>query len=184
MKSTHTLVEVLVDGEWRVIDPEFVVIPHNAADGSYATADDMRAATRAKNWSALRYEWLTERGDFFARRYYLDYPLVFANTYDQNHGTLKAPLDPDAVSKFYVPIGSLPPPGAYGVYALQCAPGAATATSVIDGTPKTFDCDAAGIAHTTKATTDEPQGGEVVLQPQRFVFPWDGTCNILSACSP
>lgn len=181
--DSHSLVEVFVDNDWRVVDPEFALIPHNTVDDSYATADDMRVATRAKNWSAIRYEWLTDRADFFVRRYYLDYPLVFEHTYNQDHTTLKVALDPDFITKFYVPLGALPPPGAYGVYALQCAPGAIQATSIIDGVVKTFDCNSAGIAHTVKATTDEPQGGEVVLEPQRFVFPWDGTCNILSVCS-
>jgi hypothetical protein len=29
----------------------------------------------------------------------------------------------------------------------------------------------------------EPRGGAVVLQPQRYVLPWDGTRNVLSVCA-
>ncbi len=67
---------------------------------------------------------------------------------------------------------------------MQCQVGADTATATIDGVERTLPCDPElGVSHILKATTALPHGGAVVLEPQRFVFDWDGTCNVVSACS-
>ena len=43
-----------------------------------------------------------------------------------------------------------------------------------DGQEITYPCEE-GVTHVRKATTVTPEGGAILIQPQRFVFPWDGT---------
>lgn len=174
----HTLVELYdqTTGRWELIDPTFGLAPHNAADGSNATLDDMRNATRSENWNAITYEYLTPSGDSFASLYYLDYPLLFANTYLSGSDplTLSEPVDPDTVTKFYQTVGPVVAPGQFGAYALQCPAGAAQATATVDGTSQTFDCDPTlAVTRVFLATTAESQGSAVLLAPIRVHFPPD-----------
>jgi hypothetical protein len=174
----HTLVELFdaTQGRWFLADPTFGLALHNAADGSGATLDDMRNATRSQNWNAITYEYLTATGESFAGLYYLDYPLLFVNTYisDSDPMALEGPVDPDTVSKFYQAVGSLAAPGKFGPYALQCGAGAAQASATVDGTSQSLDCDPTlGITHVFLATTVDPQDGAVLLSPIRVVFPGD-----------
>jgi hypothetical protein len=174
----HTLVELLDEGtnRWVLSDPTFGLTPRNAGDNSIATLDDMRAAARSQAWNAISYEYLTTSGASFANYYYLDYPLLFVTTYvsgrPSDQPELSEPVDPQTLTKYYVPVGSLAPPGVYGAYALQCPVGAEQISPVINGTAQKLDCDPTlSATHTILATTIVPQDGAVVLQPQRFLFP-------------
>jgi len=175
----HTVAEVY-DGEaWRIVDPTFGWIPRNP-DGSGATRNDLHRAARAHAWASIAYQYVTAKADFYGRRNYLDWPLYWVDTYDG-----EIDLDDDAddavALEFYVPLGSLPPPGAKGVYALQCAAGATSAAALWDGVELSYPCNQ-GVTHVRAASSVIPQEGAVLLQPVRFVFPWDGTCNVVSAC--
>jgi hypothetical protein len=172
----HVLVEMLDEatGQWVLSDPTFGLIAHNASDNSIATLAQMQAAARDEAWSLITYEYLTPTGIMFAYNYYLDYPLLFVNTYvsGQQPPTLTLPADPDTITKYYVPVGSLAPPGAYGAYALQCPNGATSTSAVVDGVSRNLDCDATfGVSQIVLATTIVPQDSAVVLKPRRFVFP-------------
>jgi hypothetical protein len=174
----HTLVELLDEGthRWVLTDPTFGLTPRNASDNSIATLDDMRVAARSQDWNAISYEYLTTSGASFANYYYLDYPLLFVTTYvsglPSDQPTLSEPVDPDTLTKYYVPVGSLAAPGVYGAYALQCPAGVVQITPVVNGTVQTLDCDPTLRAtHTILATTIVSQDGAAVIQPQRFLFP-------------
>ena len=172
----HTLVELYDEGSgrWILADPTFGMAPHNAVDGSVATLDQMRAATRSQDWDAITYEFFTPTADSFANYYYLDYPLLFVNTYasDSSPLALSGPVDPDTVSTYYQPVGSLDAPGKFGPYALQCPAGAAQVTATVDGNSRTYDCDATlAVTHIFLATTVAPQDGAVLLAPIRVHFP-------------
>jgi hypothetical protein len=170
----HTLVELLDEAtqRWVLVDPTFALAPHNAADGSRATLDDMRRSARQGDWQAITYEFLTPEGDQYVQDGYIDYPLYFDHTYvsGANPAQLSEPLDDSVVQRFYIPIGTLPPPGYFGVYAVQCADGAAAASTLVDGVPVTLPCPTLGVSWLQLETTNVPTDGSVVLQPVRFVF--------------
>ena len=133
---------------------------------------------RAKNWSAITYEFFTPDAEKWAQRNYLDWPLYFVNTY--LYGLLTVPALSD-LSGYYIPLGTLSTP-APGVYALQCPAGAVSASAIYDGTDVSYPCNQ-DVTRTRIGSTVMPDDGAVVLQPVRFVFPWDGTCNVVSVCS-
>jgi hypothetical protein len=168
----HTLVELFEEasGRWVLVDPTFGLAPRNAADGSRATLDDMRRSVRGGYWNAITYEFLTPEGDRYAQDGYMDYPLYFYNTFVS--GAVPARLGEelfDPVARVYIPLGSLPPPGQTGIYALRCADGQ-SANAVVNGVPVTLPCPALGVTWMQWQTTDLPSDGSVVLQPLRFVF--------------
>jgi hypothetical protein len=173
----HTPVELFDESSqrWVLVDPTYALAPHNA-DGSRATLDDMRRSARTGDWQAITYEFLSPEGDQYAQDGYIDYPLYFDNTFvsGANPAELSQALDDTVVQRFYIPIGTLPPPGYRGVYALQCADGATTASAVIDGVPATLECPTLGVSWLHIQTSDVPSDGSVVLQPVRFVFTRNG----------
>src|SRR5262249_36074383 len=174
----HTLVELFDESsqKWVLVDPTFALAPHNASDGSRATLDDMRHSARTGDWQAITYEFLAPEGDLYAQDGYIDYPLYFDNTYvsEANPAQLSEPLDDTLVQRFYIPIGTLPPPGYRGVYAVQCADGASTASTILDGVPATLACPTLGVSWLQIETSNVPTDGSVVLQPVRFVFTRNG----------
>jgi hypothetical protein len=80
--DSHAVVEILDtdSGRWLVLDPTFGIETMNA-DGVPATAEEISAAARGRNWSLLSFRFLTPAGDSYARNYYLDYPLLYLNVY-------------------------------------------------------------------------------------------------------
>lgn len=176
----HSLIEVNESGRWVLVDPYFAIIPHNA-DGSGATAADMQSAVRSMNWRAISYEYLTEKGASFAHRNYLDWPTYFVNSYEiDNRDTLMLTEAPYSdVQRFYQPAGT-----GYGIYAVQCNPGADSAVATIDDKTITFPCDkATGMTRNVGVNTTVNTVDGVLVQPRRFVFTWDGTCNVMSVCT-
>jgi hypothetical protein len=90
--DSHVVVEIFDtdSGRWLVLDPTFAIQTLNA-DGLPATAAEISEAARTRNWSLLSYNYLTPAGDLYARRYYLDYPLLYLNVYD---GGSTSPVEP------------------------------------------------------------------------------------------
>lgn len=68
-------------GRWIVLDPLFGVAPRRTADGAWATAEDVQAATAAQQWHDIDYDALHPLAPTVLSAYYLDYPLLFVNVW-------------------------------------------------------------------------------------------------------
>jgi hypothetical protein len=68
-------------GRWLVLDALFGVAPRRAADGAWATAEEIQAATTAKQWLDIDYHALHPLAPAVLSGYYLDYPLLFLNVW-------------------------------------------------------------------------------------------------------
>jgi hypothetical protein len=81
--DTHTLTEMFVPEtqKWMLLDPTFDLTVKRASDGGWATAEDVSAATRGQQWGDVSYEFLGPLADYYARRYAIDYPLLYVNVY-------------------------------------------------------------------------------------------------------
>jgi hypothetical protein len=171
--DTHTLVEMLDPGSnrWMLLDPTFDLTATRSADDSWASAEDISAATRAQTWSDITYVFLGAAGDSYARAYYLDYPLLYVNVYHQGDPVIAGQGGPVLVYMNQVP---LPVSGSHHIYAVGCT-GDQTAPLRVDGSDVTFDCTGVdGLsqvfgASTIEATTGTP-ASVVIYQPRRYVF--------------
>jgi hypothetical protein len=169
----HTLVEVYTDGDWRLVDPTFGLIPHNAGDSSIATGSDVRAATRAQTWGDITYEFVTPRGSGYVTTDYIDWPLYFVNLYvGGQEDVIDGDIEQDVLTKYYVPIGTAT---TYGSYVLQCPEGQSQGQVIADGVAQALDCPMLGMSHVQPYQSLVPTDGGVVWAPQRFVFQWDGS---------
>lgn len=79
----HALVELYHPEllRWILFDPTMNLTMKRSVDGQFASVQDVSQATRTFDWSAITYVFLGKEGDQFARNYYVDYPLLFLNTY-------------------------------------------------------------------------------------------------------
>ncbi len=77
----HTLTELQnsENGRWILLDPTFALIARKAESGEFSSVSELSVATRALELSKIEYEFVGGWDDEFARRYYLDYPILFAN---------------------------------------------------------------------------------------------------------
>ena len=170
--DSHTLVELLdpATSRWMLLDPTFDLTALDA-DGSFATFDDVSAATRAFAWTAITYQYLGVAGDASARAYYIDYPLLFLNRAGAD------PLDPPFPYLQSSPLPYLRPstlPSNVGgpFFVIGCG-STSTAQVTIDGSVQTVACD--GAAATSGAfyatSVAAPSGSSFTLYVlTRFVF--------------
>ena len=168
--ETHTLVEMFHsdDNAWIIIDPTFELMARRAADGHWATKEDLHNATIARNWSAISYVSFGPQGTRPGIDYYLDYPLLFLNV---------LPLEPygsDADPRPYMQsLAQLPSGSTTGLYILTSNQ---TPLSVlINGQQQTLDCKAIyGFCHIIFARSISlPTGSTAQVQawqPLRYVF--------------
>lgn len=172
--DSHTLVEVFdpESSRWLPIDPTFALFPVRAADSIPATAAEVSAAVRARDWGAIDYQFFSPAGPAVAAGYYLDYPLLFTNVHDA--GTLM-PVDPvPSVIDFFQSLGSVvggPP----GPVAVRCLGESDIASVVIDGTEREYACTGPDRkTHVFLAGTAAPaeDGDQQIdfIRPLRFVF--------------
>ncbi len=137
--DTHTLVEVFdaTANRWITLDPTFGLVTLRS-DGTPATSAEVSMAVRAQNWAALKFEFLTPAGSFYANDYYIDYPLLFMNV-ESADGTDAIQTAPVSLAAYY---DSLPLPisNAQGSYSLKCASGYTSATARVNGIAQTFPC--------------------------------------------
>jgi hypothetical protein len=170
----HTLVEFQnSDGRWVIADPTFGFLASRHADGELAGAIDIELATRARDWTAIDYEFVTPDGAEFAEEYYFDYPLLFLNVLAPASGSdyllpLESPLS------FFDNLGTGPVSGR-DIYGIRCLAGQAEVTILINGSPRNVLCEPGidGISHVFSADTVEipiGAGSVQLLKPQRFVF--------------
>jgi hypothetical protein len=166
--DTHTLVEFWnTDFErWMLLDPTFDMTMTRASDGTWASAEDMNAATLNQQWSAIHYQYLGGWGDSLATAYYLDYPLLYLNLQPlPQPGQGQDPMP-------YLIRQSGPPLSQTGIYVLQCY---GTTTVVIDGVTSQPNCN--GIDSLSQvmgaSTIQMPLGSTAILNiysPVRNVF--------------
>jgi hypothetical protein len=131
----------------------------------------MAAAADAEQWHDISYEYLGPRGDFYARRYYLDYPLLFLNIF--HAGQPRTPGLGKPVLRFMDPV-AMPVSGSPSVFVVRCTEGT-TAVLMIDAVASTIDCSGVdGLSYAFGARqiapTDATPASVTVLRPKRFVF--------------
>jgi len=171
-RSAHTLVELqqLSSSQWMLLDPTFDLTILRS-DGSYATAEDVSAATRATDWTGLSYYFLGAAADFYVRHYYLDYPLLYANVIHQGqsftpNGTWASPLP-------Y--LFEVTAPTAYlQTYVIRCTTGNVVQV-LIDGTLTTLACtgiDTTSAAFVASVVAAPNATGPTfrLYQAERFIF--------------
>lgn len=91
--EAHTLVELFDSSQqsWILVDPTFSLSVRRASDGHWATAEDMMISARSMRWSDITYVFLGAEEDGYARRYYMDYPLLFMNIWSDSVDFSKIP---------------------------------------------------------------------------------------------
>lgn len=167
----HALVELQepVGATWMLLDPTFDLTVKQASNGRWATAADVSTATRAMHFQDLTYQFLGSRGDFFARTYYLDYPLLYLNVYADG-----APLEPTTAASSMPYLDAVALPIAQeGLYALQGTP-SRTTDAVVNGDAVTLAFDLVdGLTYVFYAFEIEASAGRpppLAFRPRRFVF--------------
>jgi hypothetical protein len=142
LTGAHTLVEMFdtTSQRWLILDPTFDLTARRS-DSTWATADDVGAATSAFNWSAVSYDFLGPDGDAYVRHYYLDYPLLFLNVYHQGDA-FQIGAGPSTLP--YLLSTALPASDSPDIYVAHCLNGQAAVDVIIDGVLTTLSCDGAG----------------------------------------
>jgi hypothetical protein len=158
----HTLVELFSStiNRWMLLDPTFDLSVRRT-DTSWATAEDVSQATLAANWNSVVYVFLGGSGDAYARSYYLDYPLLFANIYHQGQPiTLGQGV---SVLPFLAP-AAIPSNDAVQTFVVRCA--SPTVVNVtIGGSPRDLPCN--GVDSLTPGfigTVAAPANGQPAFQ--------------------
>ena len=114
-----------------ILDPTFGLVAQRASDGSWASADDIFAATRDSHFTAINYQFLTPLGSSIAKNYYLDYPLLYAHVYSSS-GQI---TDTDnSVLPYFQAVGSSTVASG-GFYAIQCPAGQSQITAMMNDAP-------------------------------------------------
>jgi hypothetical protein len=171
--DAHTLVELLnPETQARMLlDPTFDLTAKRTADGSYATAEDVSAATHNQQWTDISYVFLGPLNDHYGKTYIMDYPLLYNDIYHSGqHWTngQGAPVLP------YMNELTMPVSGTRQAVAIGCGTDK-TAVLSIDGVEQVIDCSGVdGLSHIFYASTLVPtaQTRETVkvYRPQRNVF--------------
>ena len=172
--DTHTLVEVLNDDtqRWMLLDPTFDLSVKGTVTGDWATAEDMSAATRALLWGDVSYVFLGSAGDAYVRAYYIDYPLLYVNVY-QNGAQPIANAQSGSVTP-YLEEFAIPSADPLQTWVVGC-PGEQTADLDIDGAGSTVACDGTdGLSRvfiaSTIATNSATSTSVTLYRPRRYVF--------------
>jgi hypothetical protein len=171
--DAHTLVELFNPdtNSWLLLDPTFGLTVRRTADGGFATAEELSAATAAQQWSDMTYEFLTAEGDSYARGYYIDYPLLFVNVYHQGHPPVNGVGGP--VLPYLEPV-TLPISGEHLAWAVGCT-GSQTTYLWVNGVNTTIACNGVdGVSVMFGASqlsiTSQTAPSTTVYRPKRFVF--------------
>src|SRR5436190_865517 len=171
--DAHTLVEMYEPNSqrWMLLDPTFDLSVKRTSDGQWAAAEDVSNATRTQRWSDLSYVFAGTAGDYWARNYYLDYPLLFVNTYHAGEPRIAAQGGPVLPYMTEVP---MPVSGKYGMYAVGCS-SVTTTTLKIGGIDQAVDCSGVdGLSYVFGANTISPTAqtdpATKAYRPRRYVF--------------
>lgn len=163
--ESHSLAEMYNsdEGRWVILDPTFSIAITRTADGRYATKEEVQQATLAQRWGDITYTPLSSFGDLLLRDYAIDYPQLYLNIAGGSTGNSPLP---------YLQGVSLPTSSA-AIYCLQSP--AQSATVIVDGTVRVFDCKATDDVSMQFAATSIslPTASVAAVQAyktQRFVF--------------
>ena len=130
----------------------------------------MSTATRGEQWSNVSYVFLGGLGDYYARGYYLDYPLLFVDIYHAGQAVISGQGGPVLPYMATVPT----PVSTQAVYAVGCAADLVT-DLLVDGVDTSIDCSGVdGLSYVfwagSIALTAQTSPSTIVYQPLRFVF--------------
>jgi hypothetical protein len=171
--DAHTLAELFNPDTqtWMVLDPTFDLSVRRAADNGWATAEDVSTATRNQRWGDVSYVFLGPLGDYYARRYAIDYPLLYNNVYHTGDRWVKGVGGPVLPYMQEVP---MPPTGSYTWYSVGCS-SVQTTILRVNGVDQTIDCSGVdGLSKIFGATTILPTGqtdpSVKLYRPRRYVF--------------
>jgi hypothetical protein len=171
--DTHALAELFVPDTqtWMILDPTFDLTVKRASDGTWATAEDVSAATRAQLWNDVSYVFLSPLGESVARAYLIDYPVLYVNVYHAEQTMTNGrggPVMP------YMNEGVMPVSGSYAGYVIGCT-GVTSTSLLINDIDQTVDC--SGVDGLSRvfgakriAPTDRTAAGVKLYQPRRYVF--------------
>ena len=166
--STHTLVQFWDTDlqRWMLLDPTFDLTVTHASDGTWATMEDMNAATLNQAWTSITYQFLGAWGNAIAEAYYLDYPLLYLNISPVTDHPGQDPM-PYLVQQSALPIDQT------GTYYFQCS---GSITLIINGVSQQVACnqiDSLSIVYGAQ-TIALPAGSNSnveVYSPVRNAFP-------------
>ena len=171
--DAHTLVELFnPESQSRMLlDPTFDLTARRTSDNAYATAEDVSAATHNQQWDAIAYTFLGPPGDYYAKTYIMDYPLLYNNVYHSGQQWINgvgAPVLP------FMDEVAMPIAGSRLAFAIGCGTDR-TATLSVDGVVQTIDCSGVdGLSHIFYASsivpTTQTSTAVKVYRPQRRVF--------------
>jgi hypothetical protein len=166
-QDVHTLVKMwnTATQDWLMLDPTFALTMKRASDGEWATPSDMHNATVSKSWNSIQYVFVGPSGDALAKRYYIDYPLLFLS--DLPAGGVWPDPRP-----YMTPVS--PPPGPLkAIYAIESNTNPVTVT--VDGQRLTLDI-TDGVSRIFFARSIAvPPGSAAQIQVyklNRYVFPF------------
>ena len=127
----HTLVEFFNEDqqEWMLLDPTFNFSMKRAADGKWATANDMHQATLSQQWDEIDYVYL---GNSPVGTYYVDYPLLFLNLSAIQFGVTETDSALSYLEEVPLPVDELSP----NVYILKNE--TPLGTLLVDGVNRTI----------------------------------------------
>ena len=171
--DAHTLAELFNPDTqtWMLLDPTFDLSVKRAADNVWATAEDMSTATRNQRWGDVLYVFLGPLGDYYARPYAIDYPLLYNNVYHTGDPLLKGVGGPVLPYMQEIP---MPVSGSRQYYAIGCT-GSPTAVVSINSIEQSVDCSGVdGLSHVFGANlilpTAQTAPSVKVYRLRRYVF--------------
>ena len=124
-----------------------------------------------QRWGDVSYVFLGPFGDYYARRYAIDYPLLYNNVYHAGDRWVKGVGGPVLP---YMQEVAMPPTGSYTWHSVGCS-GVQTTILRVNGVDQTIDCSGVdGLSKifgaTTIATTDQTAPFVKLYRPRRYVF--------------
>ncbi len=170
----HALIQASPDGgeSWMLLDPTFDITMKRASDGGWARAEDVSDATQTADWGAIEYVTLGPEGDGFLRAYYLDYPLLYLNLFQNGEpiqvGSGLSPLP-------YLQPVAFPVDNQPGIYVLR-SPGQVHVSISINGVAAELPLDGPDFlsyafpARSIGAGPGVDPGTIQAYFPRRFVF--------------
>jgi len=171
--DSHSLNELFVPETetWIVLDPTFDLTVKRANEGGWATAEDVSAATRSQQWGDISYQFLGPLGDYYARNYAIDYPLLYVNVYHVGQTPINGQGGPVLPYMLEVPITES---GSYAWYSVGCV-GVRTTILRVNGSDQTIDCSGVdGLSRVfgakTIAPTVQTDPSAKLYKPRRYVF--------------
>jgi hypothetical protein len=172
--DAHTIDEMFNSAtqSWMLLDPTFDLSVKRSSDGGWATAEDVSAATHNQQWSNVSYTFLGSLGDYYARRYSIDYPLLYNDIYHAGQTWTKGQGAP--VLPFMQQVAMQPTGTTYTFYTVGCS-GVQSTIMRINGVDQTIDCSGVdGLSNvfgaTTVTSTAQTDPSVKLYRPRRFVF--------------